>query len=235
MSSLKKLFTYSFGIFVLLSQNSAHALPKGFDPEWIKNHSTRSQELILKRIEKIEDMQNLEPSIVFTESDISGMNGYEKQVVTKRFKASINDLWSVLVNTPPNQIWTGPHVNFAFGYSKRDQRFYPNDENTPPFHEGLISLNVLDIFGPKVAVAVEVVVIDRFKHSVQLAYSKGGATDGTQIIELKRDGNSTLLVHTSYYKGESKFRSRMLYPFFHKMMLNEYYSKIDSLLKSSTH
>ncbi len=199
------------------------------DPRWLQGHSNKFISLVVKRLKKIENIDLLEPSLR-VEQDAADVLGFEKQIVTKRFKVGVDRLWSVLVDTPPNKVWTGPHVNFALSYSKRDKKYYPNDEFVPRFHEGLIVVNVLDILGPKVAVALEVLRLDQKSHTIELSYSQGGATDGAQIISLTADGDETVLTHTSYYRGENKFRSNVLYPTFHKMMLKEYYLRIASLI-----
>jgi hypothetical protein len=79
----------------------------------------------------------------------------------------------------------------------------------------------------KVPVAQEIIAIDPDENYIEISYVKGGKSAGKQRITFHDNGDGTTHVnHATYYRSASRFRDKMIYPFFHTLAIDEYHENM---------
>jgi len=69
---------------------------------------------------------------------------------------------------------------------------------------------------------------------VEFSYIDDNKAKGKQVIEFFDNGSgSTRIVHRSYFKSESSFRDRILYPPFHKKFIREFHRNMGQIIKKT--
>lgn len=138
-------------------------------------------------------------------------------------------VWKHYMTANPNKVWNGNMLSFGLMVSKNDgEIMYVGEEYTEAKAGQLfyLSINVLGgLF--KVPVAHEIIEVVPEKHYFELSYVEGSKSFGKQRITLFRTGEgNTRIVHTTYYKSDSNFRDRFIYPYFHTKAITEYHTNM---------
>jgi hypothetical protein len=75
--------------------------------------------------------------------------------------------------------------------------------------------------------AFEITNIDPINELVEFSYLDGNKSLGKQTIQFYDNGNGeTKIIHRSYFKSESAFRDRMLYPPLHTKFIKQFHRSI---------
>ena len=86
-----------------------------------------------------------------------------------------------------------------------------------------------------VPVAFEFITVDSVQKVIEFSYIEGNKSSGVQQIKfLDMGGNRTKILHISYFKSNSPFRDRWLYPFFHIKIVNNFHRNMKRLLHLET-
>ncbi len=114
-------------------------------------------------------------------------------------------------------------------YSRQADRINYADKPYFGLETGLIYyLNLKVLMGLyKLPVAFEILKVDEGQKIIEMSYLKGGKAQGKQIIQfIALKNGDTEIVHENYFRSESKFRDKYLYPFFHTRIINKFHHKI---------
>jgi hypothetical protein len=66
-----------------------------------------------------------------------------------------------------------------------------------------------------------------------MCYLEGGASKGFQFIRLKeKEDGSTEVAHETFYKSQSDFRDKRLYPYLHGQVISEFHRNVQKRLAS---
>jgi hypothetical protein len=89
-----------------------------------------------------------------------------------------------------------------------------------------LNLNLLGDF-IHLAVGHEITSVNEMDRTIKICYLQNGASTGTQLIQLKEVKESqTEVVHETWYRSESIFRDKVLYPGFHEKGLTEFHENV---------
>lgn len=158
-----------------------------------------------------------------------------KQVCTYVLPCSMEDSWNVYTTVKPNNAWNGRKVRLGMLVDKIKQTIvYPGDICDIIDTGQVVYLNLRVLEGvTNVGVAFEVINIDKQAHMLEFSYLKGNKSLGKQQLHFSENPDGTThLVHVSYFKSNSKFRDKFLYPYFHKRFTNEFHRNMAQSLES---
>jgi hypothetical protein len=166
--------------------------------------------------------------------DVTKFNVIEK---TFHLKYKLSNVWESYRHTDPIKMWNGQSVRFGLLISKGSNSVkYANDSSTRGIETGQVFfLNLKVIKGLfKIPVAFEIITIDLKGQVVEFSYIDNGKEAGKQTLQFFDDGKDrTIIVHRSYYKGESPFRDDYLYPYFHNRFIKAFHRNMKHLIKDS--
>lgn len=143
-------------------------------------------------------------------------------------------VWKGYLRMCPFEAYTGNRVGIGFVYSKKDDKIiYEGDvyDNLEVGQQYFFNIRVLG--GIKnMGIADEVTGLDESTKTIRFCYLQYGKTEGTQEISLKETSNGyTQVTHKSWYHSGSKFRDRILYPYFHNLTIGEYHRIVKNMLE----
>ena len=153
-------------------------------------------------------------------------SGYKKHTLYFYFKASPGEILLNYINTSPTEAWNIKKARLNLCFSKKENTlFYPDDFIERLDTGQLIYLNLHFLFGLyRTAMAFEITRIDEENKLIEFSYLKGNPAEGKQVLRFHETSNGkTILDHTSYFKSKSLLRDRLLYPHFHKKVLNDFH------------
>lgn len=159
-----------------------------------------------------------------------------EQVCMYELPVSIDLAWEAYSSLQPDKAWNGRKAKLAMLVNKiKKTIFYPGDAYDKIDTGQVVYLNLRVLNGvTNVGVAFEVINIDEQNHVLEFSYLKGNKSLGKQQLYFsEHEGGTTLLKHVSYFKSDSKFRDKFLYPYFHKRFTNEFHRNMVHNLQST--
>lgn len=136
-----------------------------------------------------------------------------------------DSLWKIYQNKSVLESWNSKKISFGLLFSKESNHIYYGDESeAEKVDTGQVFFINLRILGGMVhlPVGIEIVKIDKRDRSIMFSYLEGNKTLGNQIMKLESDKDGyTRVIHSSYFKSDSSFRDKHLYPFFHTRVIND--------------
>lgn len=190
----------------------------------VKNYINQQKE------DRVENLSDFVPSC-FSTSDFSGYQKQEKEYI---IKASLPIVWKSYTQANPAKSWDGKLVSFGLLISKKTNNiFYPGDE-IPGIDTGQIIFLDIELLGGNyhLAMAFEIIKEDPENGIVEFSYLEGNKTRGIQRLKFEAtEEGYTKIVHSSYYKSPSKLRDKILYPYFHKRLINEFHRNFRRALR----
>ena len=198
----------------------------------IRISDIETEKLIHKKVLKYLNKSNycffneLQPS-VNENSDLSMF--YVHHAIYTVF-APIENIWNTCMFVSPTNLWKGKILDLSFVYNNNsDKLSYKNDQNFDSLEINqiyFINLHIMHLFN--VAAALITTKIDYEEKVLEFTYIKGNKSIGKQIVRLIVDNeNETKIIHDTYYKSDSKFRDKRLYPRFHQKSITDLHKKID--------
>jgi hypothetical protein len=148
-----------------------------------------------------------------------------------------NSVWETYKTISPQQTWSGNMVSFGMMYSRnRNLVTYPGDAY-PGLEAGQLLFLNLNLFAGLINLAVghEVVDVDDANTCVTICYLEHGASVGTQKFWLEEvSGNSTKVIHETWYTSGSWLRDKVLYPGFHAKAITEFHTHVKRYVESQS-
>lgn len=160
-------------------------------------------------------------------------NDYFIHQKTFLIQAPVNEVWQTYLNIQPDDAWKGDLVSFGAMYSDDKVPFHYLHETSPVSAVGQIIFINLRIFGGifNLPVAHKIAEINEKEHLIRTCYVASGKSKGTQFIRIVADGNGqSKVIHTTYYKSDSDFRDKKIYPFFHSKVITEFHRNISHFI-----
>jgi hypothetical protein len=187
--------------------------------------SPNTKEISLKK--KLKNLKEFEPSI--KEADNLSSFQYHQRVYL--IETDIQTAWSAYVNVAPTISWKGPLNTYRQSYStSKNTSYTPKDTLFPNAELGMVyELNIKVAKLRNIGVTFQITELDNKNMIIEFTYGKDNKSHGKQQIEFKSDGAHTLITHSTYFKSNSKFRDKHLYPKFHERCLDEYHNNIMSI------
>ena len=157
---------------------------------------------------------------------------YSHHVYTTYIDAPIDSVWKAYNTLNPSKVWDVKSIKFGFGYARNSGDILYKDDEFDHLEEGLIQFLSLRFLGGilKLNIAHELIGIDEERKRLQFCYMRYGKSEGTQIITMEAENGKTKIIHDTYYKSNSKFRDKRLYPYFHQKTVAELHANVQQLL-----
>jgi hypothetical protein len=149
------------------------------------------------------------------------------------------NVWETYLHANPAVSWNGRMVSFGLLVSEYGKiLMYRRDRNFARIDTGqILYINLRLLRGIyNLAVGLEIVNIDSVRKSITYSYLKGGKSRGQQTISFNttKEGYTQIIHHTAY-KGDSYLRDRLLYPYFHRIAINEFHRNMKrAIIKNET-
>jgi hypothetical protein len=155
------------------------------------------------------------------------LKGYHMLESVYYLKELPEKVWKTYENTSPATSWNGSMISFGLLLSKsRNTVMYNNDKYYSGIDTGQVFYVNLRIMKGlyNLAVGLEIINIDSTRKSITYSYLKGGKSQGEQTIYFRVTKKGyTEIIHETAFKSGSFFRDRYLYPYFHKIAINEFH------------
>jgi hypothetical protein len=165
------------------------------------------------------------------------VNGYHRLESAYLFRESPETVWRTYQETSPAKSWNGRMVSFGLLVSTwNNEILYRGDNNFTGIDTGqVIFVNLRILKGLyNLAVGLEIVDIDCTRKSITYSYIKGGKSRGKQTLYFRPTRNGyTQIIHQTAFKGDSFLRDRYLYPYFHRIAINEFHRNMKNYMKYS--
>lgn len=158
---------------------------------------------------------------------------YNKTEATFFLNASLQDVWQGYLSIDPSKLWNNRSMSKGLMLQKFPAKIFYTKDSSANIDTGQVYfLNLKLLSGMhNIAVAFEIVTIDPLERVIEFSYVKGNHSLGVQQIKFfADDDNSTKIIHTSYFKSNSHFRDKWLYPHFHKKITKNFHKNIRRLL-----
>lgn len=154
---------------------------------------------------------------------------YFKHTKSFLMHAPIGKVWTAYKTISPQETRKGSMVSFGLMYTRsRNEIMYYDDVYSGMEAGQIIFLN-LNLLGDFIHLAVghEITSVNEMDRTIKICYLQNGASTGTQLIQLKEvKENQTEVVHETWYRSESIFRDKVLYPGFHAKGLTEFHENV---------
>ena len=166
------------------------------------------------------------------------LKGYHMLESVYYLKELPEKVWKTYENTSPAKSWNGSMISFGLLLSKsKNTVMYNNDKYYSGIDTGQVFYVNLRIMKGiyNLAVGLEIINIDSTKKSITFSYLKGGKSQGEQTIFFRTTKKGyTEIIHETAFKSGSFIRDRYLYPYFHKIAINEFHRNMKRCMNEST-
>ncbi len=144
-------------------------------------------------------------------------------------KENLSNVWENYLSTDLTRAWNGNIVSFGVSVSKTNENIcYGNDLIVNADTGQVLYLNLRLLKGVyNLAVAFEITKIDPIRKIIIFNYIEGGKSRGEQILRFRSTSEGfTEIEHKTFFKSNSGFRDKRLYPFFHLKAIDEFHANI---------
>jgi hypothetical protein len=216
---MKKLFFISFFSTCLTLAGHSQLSLKDLDMERIPQRKIR-QYIEMQSNRDVQLLTDFKASCYSSDliSDPDSLNN------TYLIKENPDSLWKIYQNKSIIESWNSKKISFGLLFSRESNHIYYGDESeAEKIDTGQVFFINLRILGGMVhlPVGIEIVKIDEHDRSIMFSYLEGNKTLGNQIMKLESDRDGyTRIIHSSYFRSDSPFRDKHLYPFFHTRVIN---------------
>lgn len=141
----------------------------------------------------------------------------------------VAQVWHAYKSINPKEAWNGAMVSFGLQFARSSNTLsYVNDRYTGMEVGQVIVLHLRLLLGLlNIAVAHEVVEVNEAEKLIKLCYMEGGASEGSQWINLRETADGfTEVFHKTLYKSNSPFRDKWLYPRLHTKAIGEFHENV---------
>jgi hypothetical protein len=172
--------------------------------------------------------------IVSTYKKEDDLSNYSIHNASYSYPINRDEVWQHYIDGNPSEAWNGKLLSFGVLISKDSESvLYSGGKYEGAKGGQVLYLNLNLLLGQfQLAVAHEIIEVNHEEKYMDLSYVVGADSVGMQHIEFidNQDGTS-LVKHTTYYRSDSKFRDKVIYPYFHTKVVNDYHNNMRLILK----
>jgi len=165
------------------------------------------------------------------------LKGYYYLESVYLLKEVTEKVWKTYEETSPAASWKGSMISFGLLISKcKNSIMYRDDNNFAGIDTGqVLYVNLRIMKGLyNLAIGLEIVDIDSTRKSITFSYIQGGRSRGEQTIYfIPTKKGYTEIIHQTVFKGDSFIRDRYLYPYFHRIAINEFHRNMKRFMQES--
>ena len=173
--------------------------------------------------------------IVSTYKKGGDLTDYSIHNASYSYPINRDKVWQHYIDANPSDAWNGKMLSFGVLISKSSKSvLYPGGEYEGAKAGQVLYLNLNLILGQfQLAVAHEIIGVNHEEKYMDLSYVVGAESIGMQHIAfIDNEDGSTLIKHTTYYQSDSKFRDKIIYPYFHTRVVNDYHNNMKLTMKN---
>ena len=194
-----------------------------------------NQPAVKKLIERhiSEGMDNFD-HIVSTYNKGDDLSKYLIHTETYHYPIERDLVFDKYISENPSDAWNGKLLSFGALVSKRTHSvLYPGGAYEGAKAGQVLYLNLHLLNGLiKLAVAHEIIGVNHEEKYMDLSYVVGADSVGMQHIKFVANGDGTTTIeHITYYTGDSMFRAKYIYPYFHTKVVNDYHNNMKLILE----
>ena len=219
---------------IMCNQVYTYAQPMLNDVELERIHQRTIRKYIECQIEEGKlDFSDFQPSW----NSGNDLSSYRKKEMTFHLKGNFTDTWQGYVSANPSKSWNGRKISFGLLLLKVPCRIYYDQDPINGVDLGQVYfLNLKLLFGIYgMPVAFEIITVDEENKIIEFSYIEGNKSNGLQQVRFTDLGNERAeIIHTSYYKSDSHFRDKWMYPHFHKIIIRDFHRNMRRLLKQQS-
>jgi hypothetical protein len=182
-------------------------------------------------LHSLNDFANINHSLTHN-PDVSS---FHRHVKTFSFKHRIEEVWSAYKTIGPVKTCTGSMLSFGLQYSRKNHKITYHEDDHGDIETGqIVFLRLRLLWGAvNIGVGHEITEVNEDDKFIHMCYLEGGASRGMQYIRLKETGDGhTQIIHETYYKSQSDFRDKQLYPALHGLIISEFHRNVRRKLDS---
>ncbi|MBN2350208.1 MAG: hypothetical protein JXJ22_15320 [Bacteroidales bacterium] len=158
------------------------------------------------------------------------LSGYRQLEYTYIIKDNPEKIWENYKYISPAKSWNGKRISFGLLLSKwTDFIMYRNDNSFAGIDTNQVFyVNLKMARGLyNLAVGIKIVDINDTSKTIKYSYLKNGISRGMMTIHIiPTDNNYTKIIHSTAFISDSPFRDKVLYPYFHKRITNEFHRNV---------
>lgn len=202
---------------------------ENINPELI-HHKKIVEYLIEQKANTAKNIADIKASC-HSDDDFIGFRKHEKRYLIKE---NISKVWANYTHASPTESWEGKTVSFGIMISKPNKTIlYPGDDFQSIDTGQVVYLNLSLLRGIyELALAFEIIKVDEKNGLIEFSYVEGNKSMGIQRIRfISTPKGNTRIIHSSFYKSNSRIRDKIFYPFFHQRATNEFHRNLKRKLK----
>lgn len=139
----------------------------------------------------------------------------------------LDDVWKCYRNAKPVVTWNTHFIRIGLLISKASNSVtYLNNINSPIVDTGQVVFLDLRLWRGifNVPLAFEITNIDPHLKILEFSYIDSNTSKGKQTVQFFDNGDGrTRIIHSSYFKSDSHFRDKFLYPHFHSKFIRQFH------------
>jgi hypothetical protein len=154
---------------------------------------------------------------------------YNRHLKNFSFKEKIDKVWMAYKTIGPVETCSGTMLGFGLQYSRKNHKITYHEDDHGVIDKGQIVILNLKLLWNLVSLAVghEITEVNEEEKYIKMCYLEGGASRGMQYIRLKETKEGfTEVIHETFYKSQSDFRDKRLYPLLHGLVIAEFHKKV---------
>lgn len=181
-----------------------------------------------KRIEQFKDVK-----ASCADEDFEGFSFYSKTFMVKE---RLQNVWQTYRGTSPIESWDTRKSSVGLIYLRgTDEVRYERDTCNGINLGQIIFVNLKLVKGLyRMATAFEVTKVSEQEAVIEVSYIESGVNHGKQTIYMTEtaDGH-TMITHTSVIRSDSRFRDKVLYPYFHNKLINVFHRQMKRKIREN--
>jgi hypothetical protein len=177
----------------------------------------------------VRTINDIKPSID-ADTDLSFYRSVSKSYLVKE---NYTNVWETYSKTSPSESWEGRRFSFGMMISPRLGGIVYRGDKCGGINKGQVEYLELKILEGiyRSAMAFKVVNVNKKQGIIEFSYLEGNFTLGLQRLQFRPTNKGyTEIIHTSFYKSKSHFYDKVLYPYFHNRIINEFHRRIRRIM-----
>ncbi len=158
---------------------------------------------------------------------------YNRHLKIFLFKETLDKVWEAYKTIGPVETCKGSMLGFGLQYSRNNHKITYHEDDHGEIETGQIIILNLRLLWNMISLAVghEITEVNESEKYIKMCYLEGGASKGFQFIRLKQmEDGSTEVAHETFYKSNSDFRDKQLYPYLHGQVISEFHKNVEKKL-----